>query len=136
MSGYKDIKDRKVILFIEDDDDFSSMNSLMLEQSGFNVLQAQDGEVGLELARLYDGVIRLVLLDILIPKKDGFEVLSQLRRERLLDAVPVFMVTNLDSPHDRESAEKLGVAAYLVKADHTPRQILERVQGILTDTHA
>lgn len=136
MGQYKDIKDRKVILFIEDDDDFSSMNSLMLEQNGFNVLQAKDGEVGLELARLYDGVIRLVLLDVLIPKIDGFEVLAELRKERLLETVPIFMVTNLDSPHDRESAEKLGISAYLVKAQHTPRQILERVQSILTDTHA
>lgn len=127
MVSYKDIKDRKVILLIEDDD-FSSMNSLMLEQNGFNVLQAKDGELGLEFAELYDGVINLVLLDVLMPKKDGFEVLAEIRKRNILRGVPIVMLTNLDSPKDREHAQSLGAVAYFVKAHHTPRQILEKVR--------
>ncbi|OGD32161.1 hypothetical protein A3C91_03390 [Candidatus Azambacteria bacterium RIFCSPHIGHO2_02_FULL_52_12] len=136
MSGYKDIKDRKVILLVEDDEDFSFMNSLLLEQNGFNVLQAKDGELALELAELYDGVIRLVLLDVLMPKKDGFEVLAELRKRNILKNIPVFMLTNLDNPKDREHAQRLGAEAYLIKSNFTPRQILEKVQTALSSDAA
>lgn len=136
MSGYKDIKDRKVVLLVEDDEDFSSMNSLILEQNGFNVLQAKDGELGLELAELYDGVIQLVLLDALMPKKDGFEVLTQLRKRNILKDIPVFMLTNLDNAKDREQAHRLGADAYLIKANFTPRQMLEKVQTVLVNNIA
>ncbi len=132
MSGYKDIKERKVVLLVEDDEDFLTMNSLMLEQHGFNVLLAKDGQLGLEFARLYDGVIGLVLLDVLMPKKDGFEVLAEVRERNILKGIPIFMLTNLDNLKDQEHAQRLGADAYLIKANFTPRQILEKVQTALT----
>lgn len=116
-----------VVLLIEEDEHSSSANARMLEQYGFGVLRARDGELGVELAELYHDTIGLVLLDVLLPRKDGFEVLEELREKKNFKHIPVFMCTNLDDAEDKARATQLGAAEYLIKSQTTPAEVLRKV---------
>ncbi len=103
----------KSILVIEDDEDIRGFAARVLEMEGYVVLQAADGEEGLGLAR--QGLPSLVLLDLRLPDCDGWLVLSQLRSDARLSAVPVVMFTASAAESQRSHALAWGVAEYLVK---------------------
>ncbi len=117
------------ILFIEDEQNLQAIMSRYLEKEGFSVLQAYDGERGSQLAR--DGKPDLVLLDIILPKKDGFAVLKEMKENPETKEIPVIILTNLERSEDIERAVGLGAYSYLVKTNYEPRDIVERIKKIL-----
>lgn len=118
------------ILIIEDDLFLRTLIGKKLETDGFAIDMAVDGEEGLEKV---DGQKKpdLVLLDIVLPKMRGFEVLERMKKDPKTKTIPVILLTNLGDKEDAEKGVKLGAADYLVKAHYTPDEIIERIKSIL-----
>lgn len=117
------------ILIIEDDLFLSAMYAEKLSLEGFTVVTALDGEVGLiEADRSQPNVI---LLDIMLPKRNGFEVLRTIRAKPALAHIPIIMLTNLNQPEQVKQAQTLGATDYLVKAHFIPAEVVERIKYYL-----
>ena len=100
-----------------------------LEERGHLVQTASDGEAGLELSlkNEYD----LILLDIILPKKNGLEVLEELGKEKKGVLPKVLVLTNLGEADSVQKALDLGARSYLVKSDHNLKEIMEKVENLL-----
>ena len=116
----------KKILFIEDEFSLQKSVGEFLKKEGYDIIHALDGEIGLNLARTEDP--DLILLDIILPKKDGFEVLKELKTDKKTKKVPVIVLTNLENPKDVERSLTLGAKTYLVKSDYKLSDILEKIK--------
>jgi DNA-binding response OmpR family regulator len=117
------------ILLVEDDRFLRKAAEAALSRSGFTVLTATDGEEALRMARAE--VPDLVLLDLIMPKMQGFEVLRALKQEPATAAMPVVVLSNLGQDADVRQAREAGAAAYLVKANLALGELVRRVQEIL-----
>lgn len=123
----------KTILIIEDDVFLSELMAKKLKDSGFKVVKAIDGQEGLEKAA--SAKPNLILLDLILPGMDGFEVLKRLKSNPGTDSIPVIILSNLGQREDIERGFDLGAQDYLVKAQFTPDEIVERVKKPL-EVHA
>ena len=103
------------ILLIEDSPSQALRTKLILQQAGYNVQVAPDGLQGWRHARLH--APRLVLLDVDLPNLNGFQVLTNLKQNRMTRTIPVVMLTDHDRLHDVEHALELGADDYLPKQD-------------------
>ena len=117
------------ILLVEDDSFLASVYATKFELEGFTVLHATDGEAGLKMAEKTQPDI--VLLDILMPKMDGFETLHRLKMDPKLVNIPVIMLTNLGQKEDVEKCLKGGAVDYLIKAHFVPGEAVKKVKKIL-----
>lgn len=117
------------ILLIEDEEMISSMYKTKFTMEKLDLVTAADGETGLKLAK--ERKPDIVLLDIILPKIDGFQVLRELKADPDLKAVPVVLLTNLGQESDIEKGKKLGADDYFVKANHTPADIVAKVKTVL-----
>lgn len=124
---------QKAILIIEDDVFLSELMAKKLKDSGFKVIKAIDGQEGLEKAASLKP--NLILLDLILPGMDGFEVLKRLKGNTATDSIPVIILSNLGQREDIERGFDLGAQDYLVKAQFTPDEIVERVKKPL-EVHA
>ncbi|MDP2789987.1 MAG: response regulator [bacterium] len=115
------------IAIIEDEDILREVLAKKFEQAGFTVLQAADGQAGLKLIQSHK--LDLILLDIVMPKMNGYDVLKQLPVDP--SAPPVLIIANSGQPVEIDRAMNLGARSYLVKAQTTPDQIVEKVKGVL-----
>lgn len=118
------------ILVIEDDSFLRKLLSKKLESSGFNVHEAIDGKAGLDAAEASKP--DLILLDLLLPGIDGFEVLSQLKANPATAQIPVIILSNLGQKEDVDKGMKLGAVDYMVKAQFTPEEIVIKAREALT----
>lgn len=116
-------------LVAEDDHFFSSLITMSMQQHGFEVYTSFDGEETIELARSKHPAI--LLLDLLMPKKDGFAVMEELRASKETANIPILVTTNLSDRDSVERAKKLGAADILIKADSTPEEIVKRATALL-----
>jgi len=116
----------KKILFVEDEPSLQKTISEVLVQEGFQVLSASDGEEGLRFAANENP--DLILLDLILPKKDGFEVLKELKADEKMKDIPVIVLTNLEGVGDVEKALSLGAKTYLVKANYELDDVLKLVK--------
>ena len=116
----------KKILFVEDEPSLQKTISEVLIQEGFQVLSASDGEEGLRFAANENP--DLILLDLILPKKDGFEVLKELKADEKMKDIPVIVLTNLEGVGDVEKALSLGAKTYLVKANYELDDVLKLVK--------
>jgi len=114
---------------VEDDKFLSDMYCTKLTASGFLVELAGDGEEGL--AKIKATKPDLVLLDIVLPKKDGFEILREIKNDESLKNIPVVALTNLGQKEEVERGLKLGAADYIIKAHFTPTEVEAKVRAIL-----
>ncbi len=114
------------ILIVEDDEAIRLGIADALEYAGYGVCESGDGEDGLE--RACSGAIDLVLLDILMPKMDGFTMLSELRKAK--PALPVIMLTARGEQEDKVKGLRLGADDYVVKP-FGPDELLARVEAVL-----
>lgn len=123
----KSIKQQKTILLIEDDNVIGKNLESFLSDAGFRVELVTQGDVGLKkaLAANYD----LLLLDIWLPKVNGFEILQALADQGL--RVLVLILSNSGQPVEIDKALKLGVKDYLVKANFTPEEVLQKIKKLL-----
>ena len=114
----------------------ASMYEERLTEEGYEVSLAFDGEEALERARNRPN---LILLDIMLPKLNGFEVLKKLKESAETRHIPVIILTNLGSKsanEDRNLALALGAADYLVKSFHLPNEVVDKIKIILNRQHA
>jgi len=117
------------ILLVEDDQTLTEMYALKFKESGFELLLANDGLSGLEIAK--KELPQVILLDIMMPKMDGFAVLTELKKDDQTKNTPVLMLSNLGQESDVEKGKKLGANDYIVKASMTPSQVIEKVKAYL-----
>lgn len=123
-------KNKAKILIVEDDTFLAGIYANKFEREGFGVVLAVDGEAGLKSAKKERPDI--ILLDILLPKLDGFEVLQQLKADRDLHSIPVVLLTNLGQKEDVDKGLKLGAADYLIKAHFMPAETVDKVKKVLS----
>jgi DNA-binding response OmpR family regulator len=117
---------KKKILLVEDDEALSGVYQSRLELEGFDVHEVNNGEVALSAALEYKP--DLILLDAMMPKISGFDVLDILRNTPETSAIRIIMLTALSQPKDKERAESLGVNDYLVKSQVVIGDVVERVK--------
>jgi len=125
MADNKQIK----ILPVEDDPFLLSMYSTKFELENFKVVSASDGEKGLELSKKENPDI--ILLDILMPKMNGFEVLEKLKDDSLTKNIPIILLTNLNQKNEIEKGLALGANDYLIKAHFMPSEVVSKIKNIL-----
>lgn len=118
------------ILLVEDDKMLADMYITKFTKEGLKVIRAEDGAQGLEMAKKEKPDI--VLLDIIMPKLDGFAVLKELKKDPNTQDVHVLLLTNLGQSEDVEKGKELGADDYFIKANHTPAEIVEKVRYMLT----
>lgn len=114
------------ILLIEDDKFIARAYKDGLEQAGFDIETAENGTVGME--AMHRRVPRLILLDLIMPEKDGFEVLAEMKMDSALAKIPVIILSNLGQSGDIQKARDLGAVDYLVKADSSMQEVIEKVK--------
>lgn len=114
--------DTAKILIIEDDQFLSSVLKNRLEKDGFWVEQAFDGEEGL--AKIKESRPQLIILDLILPKMSGFEVLEQISLDPQLSRIPVMIASNLGQESDIQKAKNLGAVEYYVKAKTTVDELV------------
>ena len=118
-----------IILVIEDDKFLRELMVQKLIREGFNISEAVDGEEGLRKIKEEKPV--LVLLDLILPGMDGFEVLSRMKQDQEISQTPVIILSNLGQREDVERGLKLGATDYLIKAHFTPGEIIEKIKNII-----
>ncbi len=121
----------KKILFIEDESALQKTFSEVLTQEGYQTVSALDGEDGLRLARSEKP--DLILLDLILPKVHGFEVLKVLKKDPKTKDIPILVLTNLESTSDVEKALELGATTYLVKASYDLEDVVKKVKDALKE---
>lgn len=118
----------KLILFIEDEPTLQKTLGRALEQEGYEVQSALDGQSGLALVRRIKP--DLILLDLILPKIDGFTVLKELKKDDSTKDIPVIVLTNLESPQDIEKALTEGATNYLVKANYELNDVVKKIKEL------
>jgi DNA-binding response OmpR family regulator len=119
----------KTILFVEDEPNLQKTVGQFLEGEGYEIKGALDGEAGLALAKEFKP--DLILLDLILPKKDGFEVLKELKKDKTTEHIPVIILTNLEGSADVEKALSLGATTYLVKANYELDEVVKKIKEII-----
>jgi len=128
--NYKDmIKEKKTVLIIEDEQTLLKLLQKAFEKEDIKTLIALDGEKGINLARKEKP--DLILLDIILPKKSGFDVLEELKADAETKNIPVVVLTNLSEVVDVEKVLELGAVTYLVKSSYKLEEIVEKVKDML-----
>ena len=120
----------KKILIVEDDEFLLSMYSTKFEIEGYEVIMAGDGEMGLEKAQ--EQKPGIILLDIMLPNMDGFDVLKKLKSDRATSSIPVILLTNLSQKQDVEQGLSMGADDYLVKAHFMPSEVVDKINRLLS----
>ncbi len=122
----------KKILIIEDEEVLLGLLQERLVQEGYQVDIAKDGQEGLEKIRKFKP--DLILLDIIMPKMGGFEVMEEVNKDEELKIIPIIIVSNSGQPVELERAKKLGVKDWLIKTDFDPQEVIDKVKKQL-DNH-
>lgn len=124
------MKDKNLkVLLVEDDQMLAGVYATKLEQLGYNFRHVSDGEAGInEVAKFQPDV---VLLDIILPKKDGFAVLKTLKSNKKTEKIAVILLTNLGQDDDIKKGLDLGAASYLTKTNCTPTQIVAEINKVV-----
>lgn len=118
--------DQPRILFVEDDDSLASVYQLRMEAEGYNVKHVTDGEQALK--AVAESKPDLILLDIMMPKLDGFDVLQTLSKNGSKDAIKVIVLSALGQPSDQDRARLLGADEYLIKSQASIADVMERIK--------
>lgn len=122
----------KKILFIEDESTLQKTFGKLLRQEGYKMFSALDGESGFKIAKIQKP--DLILLDLILPKMNGFEVLDSLKSNEETKEIPVIILTNLERMADIDKALELGATTYLVKVDYTLDDVLKKIKTVLRET--
>jgi len=121
----------KTILFIEDESALQKTFGEVLKQEGYEMISALDGEIGLRLAEAKKP--DLILLDLILPKIHGFDVLKKLKQAEGTKHIPVIVLTNLEGMRDVDMALELGATTYLIKAQYSLEEVVEKIKKAIGD---
>ena len=116
----------KKILLIEDEEIIIDLLQKKLTKEGYEISVARDGEEGLEVMKKTKP--NLVLLDIIMPKMGGFEVMEAMTKEPELKNIPVIIISNSGQPVELDKAQKLGAKDWLIKTEFDPQEVIEKVK--------
>lgn len=116
------------ILVVEDDQMLVEIYQKKFESAGFEVETACNGTVALKKVQKFSP--DLVLLDLVMPEEDGFEVLRKIKKNPATKDLKVIIFSNLSQDEDKEKAQELGAVGFITKSDFTPQQVVEKVKEI------
>lgn len=122
---------KKIILIVEDEEDLLEMYTMALMKSGYEVLSADNGVEAMAWLEERYADMDAILMDIIMPKMDGFETLKKLKGDERFKKIPVIFFTNLDGEDNKKQAFELGASDYFIKSQHTPSELVERLDQIL-----
>ena len=119
------------VLLVEDDPFLSSLLKNRLQKEGLEVTLAKDGEEAL--TSLKSGKPDLILLDLILPKKSGFEVMEEMRADPQMQfqELPIIIISNLGQPEDISRGQALGAIEYFIKAKTSIDELVEKIKGFL-----
>lgn len=118
----------KLILLVEDELFISDLYKRILTQSGFTVLTAYDGQEALTLSKNHPDII---LLDVMLPKKHGIDVLREIKSNPQTNSVPVLLLTNLGQEDIIKAAFELGASGYILKMKISPYELVEKIKEFI-----
>ncbi len=119
----------KNVLLIEDEPLLGTLLKQRLEKEGFKVFLARDGDEGLQY--LKNNTLDLVLLDIILPKISGFELLEKVQSDPQIQKVPIVIISNLGQETDLEKGQSLGAVGYFVKARISMEELVDHIKEFL-----
>ena len=126
------MESNKKILIIDDDNFLLDMYALKFSKSNFDVVTASGPEAALD--KLKKGFTPdLILLDIVMPVMDGFELMEKMKEESLAEKAIKIILSNRGQPSDIARGESLGASGYIVKASSTPTEVIDKVNSIIND---
>jgi DNA-binding response OmpR family regulator len=120
---------KTLVVIVEDEKMLADMYATKFTMEGFVAQKANDGQTGFDLVKQVKP--NIVLLDIIMPKIDGFGVLKMIKDDPELRDIPVILLTNLGQDEDIKKGKQLGAADYFVKANHTPAEVVQKVKQVL-----
>jgi CheY-like chemotaxis protein len=118
----------KKILLVEDEEIMIDILQRKLSKEGYEIFVARDGEEGLKKMREMEPKPDLILLDIIMPKMGGFEVMEEMKKDKKLKDIPVIVISNSGQPVELDRAKKLGAKDWLIKTEFDPNEVLEKVK--------
>lgn len=121
-------QEKKLIVLVEDEEIIVNLLTNKLKKAGYEVKAAHDGIEGLNL--IHTAKPDLVLLDMLLPRLNGFEVLEKLNKEKIIPDLPVIVLSNSGQPIEIDRALKLGIRDYLVKINFEPNEVLAKINRV------
>jgi len=121
----------KKILFVEDEANLQKTFVDVLGTEGYQVVSALDGEIGLRLAETQKP--DLILLDLILPRVHGLEVLKKLKENPLTQKIPVIILTNVEEVQEIEKALELGATTYLVKTNYALSDVIDKIKKVLPE---
>ncbi len=119
----------KKVLIIEDDEFLQGLEAAKIKKSGYDVIAAQNGEDGMR--RISDPKIDLVLLDLLLPNFDGFQILKKIRETEATKNIPVIVFSNLSEKKDLDRATELGATRFMIKSNFSLEELIEYIDKTL-----
>jgi DNA-binding response OmpR family regulator len=119
------------VLIIEDEEALRKVLQEKMEHSGFETFAAKDGAEGWDMARSKNPDI--ILLDLVLPKKNGFDVIDLLKNDSELKSIPIFILSNLAEDESLKRALQMGAEDYFVKSQHPINEIVEKVKTRLVE---
>lgn len=122
-------EEKKKVLIVEDDEHISKVYEIQLAKEGIIISLARDGEEAVKV--INNEKPDLVILDLMLPKRDGFWVLEEMKKNSKNINVPVLVVSNLGQKADEKKAMDLGAVEYLVKIDYPIQDIIEKIKSHL-----
>ncbi len=120
---------KKKILIIEDDEHIARVYSMKFAKEGYDTILAIDGEEGVE--KIITEKPDLIVLDMMLPKKDGFFVLEEVKKNPALANVRILIISNLGQKTDQDRALALGANEYLVKVESSMQEVIDKVKSYL-----
>ncbi len=123
------MEDKKLVLLVDDDLTLREMYEERLKTEGFEIVQATNGSEAIQRAKEKKPAI--VLLDIMMPKVNGFDVLKMMRADKELKDVPIIVLTALIQDVDRAQGKKLGATDYIVKSETMPGEVIVKIKKAL-----
>ncbi len=121
-----DPKTSPKILLVEDEQIIVDLLERKLQKAGYEVEVARDGQEGLE--KMKKNMPDLILLDIVMPKMDGFEVLEKMTEDERVNGTPVVIISNSGQPVELNRAKELGARGWLIKTQFDPQEVLDKVE--------
>ncbi len=115
----------KKIIIVEDEEILRNLLHKKLLAEGYSVDVAENGEVGLQ--KIRENRPDLILLDIVMPKMGGFEMLEEMQKDESISGIPVIVVSNSGQPVEIDRAQKLGARDWLVKTEFDPQEVIDKV---------
>ncbi|MCX6761796.1 MAG: response regulator [Candidatus Moranbacteria bacterium] len=124
---------KKTVMIIEDDRFVMDIYHTKLTQSGFAVVNAENGLEALKKLREEKQIPDLILLDIIMPYLGGLEVLEEVKKDERLKNIPVILLTNLSQKTEIDRGMALGAKDFLIKSHFTPSEVLEKIKTVLKE---